>query len=135
MVKCITGIELEGDREFEHELDPMGWRLARGLDVVGACLDRRARAVEGYTALLHLLTTPRGGQRLREAARLLWVVRNACWTWATAPPPCRDWPGAAGWGAPGAAAGPHGRHGGARAVNVAKTIPSMSCWYLLHYVK
>ena len=72
-VKCLTGVSHPDLAELDRELDPLGWRLARGLDLPGGCLDRRARAVEGHTALLHLLATPRGNQRLREAGRLLWV--------------------------------------------------------------
>lgn len=73
VVKSITGLEPEWAGELDREFGAAGWRMVRGLDVVGGCLERRGRSVEGYTALLHLLTTPRGGLRLREIGRLLWV--------------------------------------------------------------
>jgi hypothetical protein len=73
VVKCLAGVENPELAELDRELDAMAWRLARGLDVAGGCLDRRARSVEGHTALLHLLATPRGSQRFRETGRLLWV--------------------------------------------------------------
>lgn len=73
VVKYLAGVEHPDLVDLEHELDGLGWRLARGLDVAGGCLDRRARAVEGHTTLLHLLATPRGSQRFRETGRLLWV--------------------------------------------------------------
>jgi hypothetical protein len=73
VMKSVTGVESEWMAPLDYAFGSAAWRMVRGLDVVGGCLDRRARAVEGYTALLHLLTTPRGGLRLRETARLLWV--------------------------------------------------------------
>ena len=73
MMKQITGVTAEWMDELDHDLGPAAQRLVRGLDVAGGCLDRRAREVPGYTALLHLLTTPRDTLRLREACRLLWV--------------------------------------------------------------
>ena len=73
IMKQIAGIETEWMGELDHDLGPAAQRMIRGLDVAGGCLDRRARDVPGYTALLHLLTTPRDTLRLREACRLLWV--------------------------------------------------------------
>jgi len=73
VMKHITGVETEWMDDLDHDLGPAAHRLIRGLDVVGGCLDRRARDVPGYTALLHLLTTPRDTLRLREICRLLWV--------------------------------------------------------------
>lgn len=73
LVKCVAGVGDEAAASLERALGPAAWRMARGLDVVGGCLDRRGRSVEGYTALLHLLATPRGAQRWRELGRLLWV--------------------------------------------------------------
>ena len=68
-----AGVEVVWAVTLDRDVGATGWRVVGGLDLVGGCLDRRARSVEGYTALLHLLTTPRGGQRLRETMRLLWV--------------------------------------------------------------
>lgn len=73
VMKSVTGVEREWMVPLDRAFGAAGWRLVRGLDVVGGCLERRAGSVEGYTALLHLLTTPRGRLRLRETARLLWV--------------------------------------------------------------
>ncbi len=73
VMKCVTGIETEWMAPLERSFGATAWRMVQGLDVVGGCLARRARSLEGYTALLHLVTTPRGGQRLRETVRLLWV--------------------------------------------------------------
>lgn len=73
VMKSIAGVCDELTDELAPSLGPAGWRLVRGLDVAGGCLDRRARSVEGYTSLLHLLATPRHAQRWRELARILWV--------------------------------------------------------------
>lgn len=73
IVKSVAGVDLAWAAGLEREFSAASWRIVQGLDVVGGCLERRARSVEGYTALLHLLTTPRGSQRLREVGRLLWV--------------------------------------------------------------
>lgn len=73
LMKSVTGVECEWMAPLDRAFGSAAWRMVRGLDVVGGCLDRRARTVEGYTALLHLLATPRGALRLRETARLLWV--------------------------------------------------------------
>lgn len=73
VMKSITGAGAEVAARFEPALGPAAWRLVRGLDVVGGCLERRGRSLEGYTALLHLVTTPRGTQRWRELGRLCWV--------------------------------------------------------------
>jgi hypothetical protein len=73
IMKSITGVETEWMAPLERSFGATAWRMVQGLDVVGGCLERRARGVEGYTALLHLMTTPRSGQRVRETARLVWV--------------------------------------------------------------
>jgi hypothetical protein len=73
LMKSVTGVECEWMAPLDRAFGSAAWRMVRGLDVAGGCLDRRARTVEGYTALLHLVTTPRGALRLRETARLLWV--------------------------------------------------------------
>lgn len=73
VMKSIAGTGAEAAAAFEPALGPAAWRLVRGLDVVGGCLERRGRSLEGYTALLHLVTTPRGAQRWRELGRLWWV--------------------------------------------------------------
>jgi hypothetical protein len=73
LVKFMAGVGGDLADELAPRLGPAAWRLARGLDVAGGCLDRRGRSVEGYTSLLHLLSTPRGAQRWRELGRFLWV--------------------------------------------------------------
>lgn len=73
VMKSLAGVDDSLTEQLEPSLGPAAWRLVRGLDVAGGCLERRGRAVEGYTSLLHLLSTPRGAQRWRELGRFLWV--------------------------------------------------------------
>jgi len=96
VVKSITGVGDELAAELEPSLGPAAWRLVRGLDVTGGCLDRRGRSLEGYAALLHLLATPRGAHVSGSWCASCGWAKSACWTWGIGPAPCPGCGGARG---------------------------------------